>query len=60
MRGQFCRGDEGRLLLAAADSAARNLEAVLLEALPPAQREPFMKALRAVVRALKPGRSLRP
>ena len=45
--------DEARLLLAAADPVARNLDAALLQALPLAQREPFMKALRAVVRALE-------
>src|SRR5262245_3959567 len=45
--------NSGRLLLAAADPVARNLDAVLLQALPRAQREPFMKALRAVVRALE-------
>lgn len=45
--------DEGRLLLAAADPVARNLDAALLQALPPARREPFMKALRAVVRSLE-------
>jgi MarR family transcriptional regulator, temperature-dependent positive regulator of motility len=44
--------DEGRLLLAAADPMARNLDAALLQA-PLAQREPFMKALRAVVSALE-------
>jgi DNA-binding MarR family transcriptional regulator len=45
--------DDGRLLLAAAEPVARNLDAALLQALPPAQREPFMKALRAVVRVLE-------
>jgi DNA-binding MarR family transcriptional regulator len=45
--------DEGRLLLAAADPAARNLDAALLQALPQAQRKPFVKALRAVVCALE-------
>jgi MarR family transcriptional regulator, temperature-dependent positive regulator of motility len=45
--------DEGRLLLAAADPVARNLDAALLQALPPAQREPFVKALQAVVHALE-------
>jgi DNA-binding MarR family transcriptional regulator len=45
--------DDGRRLLAAADPVARKLDAALLEALPPAQREPFMKALDAVVRALE-------
>jgi MarR family transcriptional regulator, temperature-dependent positive regulator of motility len=44
---------EGRLLLAAADPVARNLDAALLQALPQAQREPFMSALEAVVRALE-------
>jgi DNA-binding MarR family transcriptional regulator len=51
--------DEGRLLLAAADPLARDLDTALLQALPQAQREPFVKALRAVVRALEPGRSVR-
>ena len=45
--------DDGRLLLAAAEPVARNLDAALLKALPLAQREPFVKALRAVVRALE-------
>jgi MarR family transcriptional regulator, temperature-dependent positive regulator of motility len=45
--------DEGRQLLAAAEPVARNLNAALLQALPLAQREPFMKALQAVVRALE-------
>ena len=45
--------DEGRLLLAAADPVARNLDAALLQALPPGQREPFMKALQAVVARLE-------
>jgi DNA-binding MarR family transcriptional regulator len=45
--------DEGHLLLAAADPAARNLDAALLQALPPVHRDPFVKALRAVVRALE-------
>ena len=45
--------DEGRLLLAAADPVARNLDAALLQALPPALREPFMTGLGAVVRALE-------
>jgi DNA-binding MarR family transcriptional regulator len=45
--------EEGRLLLAAADPMARNLDAALLQALPRAQREPFMNALRAVVRVLE-------
>ena len=44
---------EGRQLLAAADPVARNLDAALLQALPQAQREPFMNALEAVVRALE-------
>jgi hypothetical protein len=45
--------DEGRLLLAAAEPVTRNLDAALRQALPQAQRQPFMKALRAVVRALE-------
>ena len=45
--------DEGRLLLAAAEPVARNLDAALLQALPQAQREPFIRALEAVVRALE-------
>jgi MarR family transcriptional regulator, temperature-dependent positive regulator of motility len=45
--------DHGRQLLAAAEPVARNLDATLLQALPPAQREPFMKALRAVVGVLE-------
>jgi DNA-binding MarR family transcriptional regulator len=36
--------DDGRLLLAAAEPVARNLDAALLQALPPAQREPFLSA----------------
>ena len=45
--------DDGRLLLAAAAPVARDLDAALLRALPPAQRESFVKALQAVVRALE-------
>jgi hypothetical protein len=45
--------DEGRLLLASAEPVARNLDAALLQILPPAQREPFLKALRTVVRVLE-------
>ena len=45
--------DDGRLLLAAAAPVARDLDAALLRALPPAQRELFVKALQAVVRALE-------
>ena len=53
-QGQVLRlTSEGRLLLAAADPVARNLDAALLQALPQAQREPFMSALEAVVRALE-------
>jgi MarR family transcriptional regulator, temperature-dependent positive regulator of motility len=45
--------DEGRRRLEAADPVARNLDAALLQALPLTQREPFMRALRAVVSALE-------
>jgi len=45
--------DEGRLLLAAVEPVARNLDAALLRSLPPARRESFMKALRSIVRTLE-------
>jgi DNA-binding MarR family transcriptional regulator len=48
--------DEGRLLLAAADPVAGDLDAALLRALPPTQREPFVRALQTVVRNLEAGR----
>lgn len=40
-------------LLATAEPVSRNLDAALLQALPAAQREPFVNALRNVVRALE-------
>jgi DNA-binding MarR family transcriptional regulator len=45
--------EEGRQILAVAEPVARNVDEVLLAALPPARREPFLRALRTVVRALE-------
>src|SRR5262245_43383224 len=45
--------DEARELLAAAEPVSRNIDAELLRALPPARREPFLRALQAIVRRLQ-------
>jgi DNA-binding MarR family transcriptional regulator len=48
--------DEGRQLLKAAAPIERNVDALLLAALPRAEREPFLAALQAIVRNLEEGR----
>jgi hypothetical protein len=42
----LCLTDEGRLLIAAADPMAPNLDSALLQALPQAQRDPLAYCLR--------------
>ena len=44
--------DAGRQLLSAAEPVSPNIDAALLEVLPPARREAFLKALRAIVAKL--------
>ena len=45
--------DEGRQLLKDAEPVARNIDAALLRALPPAHREPFLEALQAIASRLE-------
>jgi DNA-binding MarR family transcriptional regulator len=45
--------EKGRRLLADAEPVGRNIDAALIQALPPAQREPFLNALRAIVKRLE-------
>jgi DNA-binding MarR family transcriptional regulator len=45
--------DEGRRLLDAAEPVARNVDGLLLAALPKTQRESFLAALQAIVRNLE-------
>ena len=45
--------DEVRELLAAAEPVSRNIDVELLRALPPARREPFLRALQAIVAKLE-------
>jgi DNA-binding MarR family transcriptional regulator len=45
--------DEGQQLLKDAEPVARNIDAALLRALPPARREPFLEALRAITSRLE-------
>jgi hypothetical protein len=44
---------EGRQLLNDAEPVARNIDDALLRALPPARREPFLEALRAITSRLE-------